>query len=412
MPERRPAVEIADRVYSVGVADWNLRDFHGFSTDRGVTYNAFLVVGEKTALVDAVKDVYADELLANVAAITDPSSVDYVVCNHAEPDHAGALGAVMKSLPNAVLVCNRRGREALARHFDTSGWKFQIVAGGEAVSLGSRSLRFIDTPMVHWPESMFTYLPEEKLLFSMDAFGQHYCTSQPFDDQVVLSTAIEEAKSYYANIVMPYGKQVADLLEKLGELEINVIAPAHGVIWRSHVARIVEAYRHWAVCRPRRKVLVVYDTMWGSTAQMARTIHEGASLPGVEAVLISIRNASLTRLATEVIDAAAVAFGSSTLHRGMMPLAAAVLSYWNGLRPVGKAAFAFGSYGWGKGGPDAVDDYLEAMKWEILRDPLKAQYRPSPEILNECRRAGRMLAEKAIEMAPDRQLGKNLCIDP
>jgi flavorubredoxin len=334
------------------------------------------------------------------------------VCNHAEPDHAGALDVVLKALPNAVLVCNKKCFAALSRHFDTSDWKLEVVSSGDALSLGSRSLQFIDTPMVHWPESMFTYLPEEKLLFSMDAFGQHYATSQRFDDQVVLCTAVEEAKAYYANIVMPFGKPVAALLDRVGEMEIETIAPAHGVIWRTHVSRIVGAYRNWSVCRPRKKVLVVYDTMWGSTAAMARAIHEGASLPGVDAVLIAIRNSNLTRIATEVIDAATVAFGSSTLNRGMMPQAAAVLTYLNGLRPANKAAFAFGSFGWGKGGPDAVDDWLEAMKWEILREPLKCQYRPTPEALDECRRAGRMLAEKAIEMAADRQSGKSLCVDP
>jgi len=412
MSQHGTAVEIADRVYWVGCVDWNVRDFHGYNTDRGATYNAYLVQDEKTALVDTVKDRYADPLLKNIATLTDLSRVDYVVSNHAEPDHAGALATVMKALPNARLVCNKKCLTALSQHFDTSGWEVETVSSGDTISLGRRTLQFIDTPMVHWPESMFTYVPEERVLFSMDAFGQHYATSQRFDDQVVLCTAIEEAKAYYANIVMPYGKQVARLLEQVAELDVDLIAPGHGVIWRSHIARIVEAYRNWSVCRPRRKVLVVYDTMWGSTAQMAQAIHEGASLPGVEAVLLFIRNSNFTRIAAEVLDTATVAFGSSTLNWGMMPMAAAVLTYWNGLRPAGKAGFAFGSYGWGKGGPDAVGDRLEAMKWEILRQPLKAQYRPTPGTLNECREAGRMLAEKAIDMAADRQPGTRLCIDP
>lgn len=406
------AVEIAERVHWVGYVDWNVRDFHGFTTDRGATYNAYLVGDEKFALVDTVKGPYAGQLLDNVASLVDLSKVAYVVCNHAEPDHAGALDTVMKALPNATLVCNKKCLAALSCHFDTSGWKVETVATGDAISLGDRSLEFIDTPMVHWPESMFTYLPEEKLLFSMDAFGQHYATSQRFDDMVVLCTAVEEAKAYYANIIMPYGKQVAEVLDRTAELDVKIIAPAHGVVWRTHVARILGAYRNWSVCRPKRKVLVVYDTMWGSTAEMARAIHEGASLPGVDAVLVSIRNSNLARIATEVIDAATVAFGSSTLNRGMMPMAAAVLSYLNGLRPANKAAFAFGSFGWGKGGPDSVDDWLEAMKWEILREPLKVPYRPTAEALEECREAGRMLGEKAIAMAADRHRGKSLCVDP
>jgi flavorubredoxin len=352
----------------------------------------------KTALVDAVKGPFAGRLLARVAALVDPSRVDYVICNHAEPDHAGALPEVMKALPNATLVADARCLAALAEHFDTSGWKTRTVADGETLSLGRRTLRFIETPMVHWPESMFTYVVEEKLLFSMDAFGQHYASSGRFDDEVPVATVLDEAKTYYANIVMPYGKQVARVLEQAATLPIDTIAPAHGVIWRSHVPAILGAYADWSVCRPAAKVVVVYDTMWGSTAEMAEAIHDGASRPGVETVLMSIRQSNLTRIAAEMLDAATVAFGSSTLNHGMMPMAAAVLAYLKGLRPVGKAGFAFGSYGWGVGGPEAVSEHLAAMNWEVLREPLKARYRPTPEVLAACRAAGEMLAEKAKQM--------------
>lgn len=393
------SVALRENIDWVGYVDWTVRDFHGYETARGATYNAYLVRDEKTALVDTVKARFARQLLDNVSRLTDPSKVDYVVVNHAEPDHASALPEVIEALPNATLVCNKRCVATLSRYFETSGWKIQVVATGDTLSLGKRTLQFIETPMVHWPESMFTYVPEERLLFSMDAFGQHYATSGRFDDDVPLLTALEEAKSYYANIVMPFGKQVAQVLKQAATLDIDMIAPSHGVIWRSHMAEILEAYQSWCVCRPKPKVVVIYDTMWDSTGRMARAIHEGASVSGVEAVLIHIRRWNLTRIATEMLDAATVAFGSSTLNRGMMPMAGAVLTYLNGLRPVGKAGFAFGSYGWGKGGPEAVDDSLKEMEWEILRQPLKAQYRPSPEVLDECRQAGKMLAEKAKSMA-------------
>ena len=405
-------VQLVEGIDWVGCVDWHVRDFHSYRTDRGVTYNAYLVRDEKTALVDTVKAPFADRLLENVSALTDLSRIDYMVSNHAEPDHAGSLGRMLEALPNAKVVCDQKAVAALGRHFDTSGWSFHVVSTGDTLSLGSRTLRFVETPMVHWPESMFTYVPEEKLLFSMDAFGQHYATSSRFDDEVPLCTVLEEAKTYYANIVMPFGKQVATTMEKAAMLEIEMIAPAHGVIWRTHARKILEAYKNWSVCRPKAKVLVVYDTMWGSTAQMAQAIHDGASLPGVDAVLIEIRRSNLTRLATEVLDAATVAFGSSTLNRGMMPMAAAVLKYWKGLRPVGKAGFAFGSYGWGKGGSEDVHAALEALKWEILREPLKVQNRPTPEVLDECRQAGKVVAEKALQMAADRKPGMNLCVDP
>jgi flavorubredoxin len=396
----------------VGHLDWTVRDFHSYHTERGTTYNAYLVRDRQTALIDTVKGLYADQLLRNLSALAEPARVAYVICNHAEPDHAGALPQVMAALPHATLVCDRRCQSTLSQYYDTSGWKIRLVATGDTLPLGSRTLCFVETPMVHWPESMFTYVPEEKLLFSMDAFGQHLATSERFDDQVPLCTVMSEAKTYYANIVMPFGKSVAACLKKAAELQIEMIAPAHGVIWRSRAAEILKAYENWSLCRPKPKVLVIYDTMWESTAAMAGAIAQGASLPAVETKLIHVRRTNLTQIATEVIDAATIAFGSSTLNRDMMPLAAAVLSYLKGLRPTGKAAFAFGSYGWDPGGPKAVDEALRAMRWEILREPIRAQYRPTREVLDECAAAGKMLGEKAREMAAGRSPAEKVCVDP
>jgi flavorubredoxin len=384
-----------DNIDWVGAVDWNIRDFHSYETDRGATYNAYLVRNEKTALVDTVKAPFADRLLQNVAALCDPSRVDYIVCNHAELDHAGALPEILRAMPRTTLVCDKKCAATLGEHLDTSAWKMQIVATGDSISLGRRSLQFVETPMVHWPESMATYVPEEKLLFSMDIFGQHYATSERFDDESDLPTVMQEAKTYYANIVMPYGKAALQSLDRLAGLEINMIAPSHGLIWRSHVAEIVAAYRNWANHRAVSKVLIIYDTMWESTAAMAQAILDGASQPGVSASLISIRRSNLTHIAAEVLDAAAVAFGSATLNRGMMPMAAAVLAYLEGLRPMNKTAMAFGSYGWGVGGAEAVDQALRRLDWKILREPLRAKYRPTPDILDECRRAGVLLAQCA-----------------
>jgi len=390
---------ICDGIDWVGFVDWNVRDFHGYDTHRGATYNAYLVRDEKTALIDTVKGPYAKNLLTRVGELAGLDKVDYVVCNHAEPDHSGSLPAVMAALPHATLLCNKKCSQTLGRYYDTSGWRIQIVASGDSVSLGKRTLQFIDTPMVHWPESMFTYVPEEKLLFSMDAFGQHYATSQRFDDEADLDTVMAEAKSYYANIVMPYGKRVVLTLKQAGELELEIIAPSHGLIWRSHMDRILEAYADWAVCKPVAKVLVMYDSMWDSTGRMARAIYDGAAQSGVEVQLLHVRKTSLTRIATEALDAACIAFGSSTLNGEMMPQAAAVLTYLKGLKPVGKAALAFGSYGWAKQGPAAVEEMLKAMKWEILREPVLSQYAPGEAVLADCRSAGKLLADKARELA-------------
>jgi len=392
---------LCENIDWVGAVDKDIRDFHGYETPRGSTYNAYLIRDEKTALIDAVKAPFAGELLRKVAALTDPSRVEYVVCNHAEPDHAGGLPEVMQAMPQATLVCDKKCAATLADHFDTSGWKTHLVATGDALSLGRRSLRFFETPMVHWPESMFTYVPEEKLLFSMDAFGQHFATDVRFDDETDLAAVLDEAKTYYANIVMPYAKAVLTTLERTDRMEIGMIAPSHGLIWRRHLGKIVAAYRRWAHHQNAPKVLVVYDTMWGSTEQMAEAIREGASRPGVEAVALHVRRAGLTRVAAETLDAAAVAFGSSTLNRGMMPMAAAALCYLEGLRPENKVGMAFGSYGWARGGPEAVERGLRAMEWEIIHQPLAARYRPTKEVLDECRRAGRLLADHAAKVGKD-----------
>jgi flavorubredoxin len=403
------SITLCPDIYWIGYVDWTVRDFHGYDAERGSTYNAYLVRDDKTALIDAVKGPYAENLLAALggAGIRPASessrdgcatdaTLDYVICNHAEPDHSGALPQVMRAFPRTTLVCDAKCRTALGLHYDTAGWKFQVVADGDALCLGRRTLQFIETPMVHWPESMCTYVPEEELLFSMDAFGQHYATSQRFDDEVPLGTLLGEAKTYYANIIMPYGKAVAPCLEKLASRPVRMIAPSHGLIWRSAAERVVAAYRDWVACRPRPKVLVIYDTMWESTARMAEAIAEGAEQPGVEVQLLPLRRTTLTRIATEVLDAAAVALGSPTLNRGMMPEAAAALHYLQGLRPQGKWGLAFGSYGWGSTSAEAIDKGLRGIGWDMVGPVITAKYRPTPEVLDRCRTTGAALAEKAL----------------
>jgi flavorubredoxin len=390
---------LREGIHWVGYVDWTVRDFHGYSTDRGSTYNAYLVQDEKTALIDTVKAPYAAKLLEHIGRHTDPAAIDYIVCNHAEPDHAGGLPAVMKACPKADLVCDARCREALSKHMDTSAWRFRIVTEGDTLALGRRSLRFVETPMVHWPESMFSYMPEEKLLFSMDAFGQHYASANRFDDEEPLDVLMQEAKTYYANIVMLYAQPIARVLDRARELPIEMIAPSHGVVWRTHIPRITAAYRNWVShhCEPR--VLIVYDTMWRSTELMAGALLEGVEASGAAVRLHHVRSTNITVLATEVLEAACVAVGSPTLNQTLMPAVASVLTYWKGLKPVGKAGLAFGSYGWSKGGARDVETYLKDMKFDIVREPVQAQFVPTAAALDECREAGRLLGEKALAKA-------------
>ena len=394
-------VEVCDGIDWVGHVDWSIRDFHGYQTDRGSSYNAYLVRDEKVALIDAVKAPYAGELLDNIKLLVDLDKVDYVVCNHAEPDHSGGLPAVMRECVNAVLLCNEKCKKALSQHFDTSMWKFQVVSDGETLSLGNKTLSFMDTPLVHWPESMFTFIPEDKILFSMDAFGQHYATAGRFDDQEPLEVIMAEAKTYFANIVMLYSKPIQRALDRTKDHDIEIIAPSHGIIWRSHIATILKAYQEWVQLKPQPKVLVIYDTMWKSTELMAEAIVDGVIDSGADVRMFNVRANNMTVMATDILDASAVAFGSPTLNMTLMPQMAAILTYLTGLKPAGKDSFAFGSYGWSSGGTKAVEEYLVKMKMNVVREPINAQFVPTPDVIAECRAAGADLGRRALDKMVD-----------
>lgn len=389
--------KLTDGVFWVGYVDWSVRDFHGYRTERGSTYNAYLVTAQKTALIDAVKAPYASALLDNVRALVPLEKVDYVVCNHAEPDHSGGLPAVVRACPNATVVCNAKCRDALSHHYDVSGWKFQVIKDTETLSLGGKTLQFFDTPMVHWPESMATYLAESALLFSMDAFGQHYASGFRFDDETDLCEVMQEAKTYYANIVLPYGRPVAATLARLGGLKLEIVAPSHGVIWRSHFAKILAAYQEWMVCKPAKKVVIAYCSMWNSTHVMADAVAAGAEELPVDVKLIDVNATSDTQVVTEVMDCAALAVGSATLNMGLMPRMAATLTYLRGLKPLGKASFAFGSYGWAAKGVEEVSQYLQAMQTTPVCEAVSCRFAPDVATLEKCRAAGRALAEVALK---------------
>ena len=389
---------LSSNVHWVGVIDWSVRDFHGYRTERGSTYNAYLVTGAKYALVDTVKGPFVADLLDHVRARVPLEKVAYLVCNHAEPDHAGGMAQVLAACPQATVVCNRKCAEALRLHFDIATWKVQIVADGEKLDLGGGvTLQFFDTPMVHWPESMATYLVEEQILFSMDAFGQHYAGPWRFDDESPLDVVLAEAKTYYANIVMPYGRPVSAALAKLGALPLKMIAPSHGVIWRLHIGQIVEAYQKWMVCQATRKVVILYVSMWHSTRAMAKAMADGVLSADVDVRLMDLDAVHDTEVATEVMDCACLAVGSPTLNQGIMPRMAAALTYLRGLKPVGKAGMAFGSYGWAARGSDELAQYLQAMQVTPLCEPITCKFRPDAAMLERCREAGRLLAQKAME---------------
>lgn len=391
--------KVTEGIYWVGITDWSVRNFHGYVTNRGSTYNAYLVKGAKNALIDTVKAPFAKDYLANVAELLPAEKIDYIVCNHAEPDHSSSLPAAMAAFKGATLVCNAKCKDALEHYYDTKAWKFQVVKDSETLSLGNnKTLQFFDTPMVHWPESMATYVQEDGLLFSMDAFGQHYACSERFDDEADMNVVMQEAKTYYANIVALYGMPVAATLKRLGGLRLNIVCPSHGIIWRKHFAQILAAYQKWMLCKPAKKVLVLYCTMWHSTEQMAQAVAEGAETLPVDVKLINVDAMNDTRIVTEALDCAAIAVGSPTLNIGLMPRMAATLTYLRGLKPLtGKASFAFGSYGWASKGAEEAAAYLEAMRTAPVALTLHCRFAPDAATLQACKDAGRKLAEIAMK---------------
>ena len=253
-------MEIAPGIYDVGATDWIVRDFHGYKTERGASYNSYLIVDEKICLIDTVKACYADELLEKIRRVADPAKIDYVVVNHVEPDHAGALPEVLKAAPNAKFVITMQGKNEALRHYG-DGFDFMVVKEGDKISLGSRELTFVPMPMLHWPDNMVTYCPQDGILFSNDAFGQHYASSKRFDDEVDEYVLFYEAKKYFANILWPYARLIGGALKKTSALDIKMIAPAHGVIWRSKIAQILEKYAAWGTGVNGKSVVIAYDTM-------------------------------------------------------------------------------------------------------------------------------------------------------
>jgi len=390
-------IKVLENIFWVGAVDWNIRYFHGFSysTHRGTTYNAYLIVDEKTALVDTVYNPFSKEMIARISKIVDPSKIDYIVVNHVETDHSGAISEILKLAPKAKLVGTARCKEGLQKHY-FSNWDFQVVKTGDEITLGQRSLKFIEAPMLHWPDSMFTYIENDALLLPNDAFGQHLATSKRFDDEVDENTLMEEATKYYANILWPLSRLVIRKIEevlKLG-LKINMIAPSHGIIWRSNPTKIVEAYLKWAKGEAERKILVVYDTMWGSTGKMAKAIVEGASSEGVETMLFRLPFSDHGDIIKELITAKGILIGSSTINNSILPTVAPFLEELQGLRPRNKIAAAFGSYGWGGGAIKTIEEKLKKAGMEIVFPAVKVKWVPDKNEIKECFEFGKEFTRK------------------
>jgi flavorubredoxin len=385
--------KLKEGVYWVGAVDWNIRNFHGYITHRGTSYNAYLVVDEKIALVDTVKEPFFDEMMARIREIVDPRKIDYLISNHTEPDHSGSIRRTLEVAENAELIASPLGKKGLKRYY-CEGLKVTTIKEKPSISLGSKTLQFVAVPMVHWPDSMVTYIPEDRLLLPNDAFGQHLASTKRFDDEVDQGVLMQEAATYYANIVMPLWMSVSRAFKAVESLDIDMIAPSHGVIWRGDPGKILSAYQRWVEGRTRQKAVIVYDTMWGSTERVAKAIIEGIASEGVEARIHRLDATHNSDVIADVLEARAVLVGSPTLNNGLFPTVASFLAYMKGLKPRNKIGAAFGSYGWGGGAKRAVEAELKATGVELVENDLDFNYRPEAEELKRAFEFGRLIAEK------------------
>jgi len=390
------AIKILPNIYSVGAVDWNVRNFHGhtYTTQRGSSYNAYLIIDQKVALIDTVYGPFAQELISNIKEIIPLEKIDYIIANHVETDHSGALPSLMPLCPNAKILGTAKCKEGLYRHY-YQNWDFQVVKTKDELKLGSRTLSFLEAPMIHWPDSMFTYCPQDALLMPNDAFGQHLAASERFDDQVDQCNLMEEAEKYYANILWPLGAVILKKIQEIQKLNlpIKIIAPSHGVIWRKDPAKIINAYISWAKGETKDKAVVVYETMWGATEKMARKIVEGIASTGTEVKLYDVAKSDRTEIITQMLSAKGFLFGSSTHDNDMLPNIAAFLEIVKGLRPKGRKIGFFGSYGWAGGAAKGMQEMLKDSGADQIMPEVSFKYIPDVAELASCFAFGSKFAQ-------------------
>lgn len=370
--------QLAENVFWTGGIDWNLRDFHGYTTNRGSTYNSYLIKDEKTVLIDTVKHYLFDEMISRISKVTDPSKIDFIISNHVEMDHSGSIPKLLEIAKNAVVLTSPMGEKGLRAHFGDI--PMRVVKTGDTFRSGKMEFTFVQTPMVHWPDNMVTYLKNEKILFSNDAFGQHIASTERTDQEYPLEIAIEEAKKYYANIVLPYSDQVKKAMDALKGLEIEMIAPSHGIAWKSRIDEILKNYEKWSSGITSGKALIIYDTMWDSTKKMAFALMEGFEEAGIPSEIVSVKNTDISDIMTKVMESEYVCVGSPTLNRNMLPTVSAFLTYMKGLSPKKRKGLAFGSYGWGGESIAQVESAMKEAGFEML-ESIKLQYIPEAEDL-------------------------------
>lgn len=396
-------VELVNGVYWVGATDWAVRDFHGYETPNGTTYNNYLIMDEEITLIDTVKYDFSHITLSNISRLVDPGKIRHVVINHIENDHVTSIDKIMELAPNAVIHMTERGKKGLARFYELSKWDIRTVKTGDTLKIGSRTLHFIETPMLHWPDSMMTYCPEDKILYSQDAFGQHLASSGRFDDEFCETHCIEDLDhaviDYYANILMPFGSLIRDKIEEISKLnlDIRIIAPDHGVMWRTHIPRVLDSYLGMASGKADLAVSIVYDTMWKSTERMTVPIAQGLRDEGIDYKILKLRATPMNVVITEFWKSRATLIGTPTLNNIMFPSVAEFMTYLRGLRPKDRLVGAFGSYGWGGGAVKDVLAKVGEIGLEAFEPGSQVLYKPSVEDETSCYEFGRNFARRLKE---------------
>ncbi|MBN1546714.1 MAG: FprA family A-type flavoprotein [Syntrophaceae bacterium] len=378
------AIRVSEHVYWVGAIDWNVRDFHGYATKNGTTYNAFLVMADKPTLVDTVRRQFSEEMFSRISSVIDPGDIRYIISNHSEQDHSGSLAIAIERVKPEKIYVSHMGKKALLEIFGIEG--VTAVKDCESVSLGNMELTFLETKMLHWPDSMFSYLSGDRLLFSQDAFGMHLATSERFEDQLDFSLLEYEGARYFANILLPFSSLILKLLGRVKDLNlaIDIVAPDHGPVWRKNPEKMIELYSRWASQRSSRKGIIVYDTMWKNTERMASAIAEGLQNQGITAKLMSMSSNHRSDVAYELLDAGALFVGSPTLNNNMLPTIADVLTYIKGLKPKNLVGAAFGSYGWSGESVSQLEDILREMKVGLVAEGIMARNAPDAGTLDAC----------------------------
>lgn len=384
--------KLAEGVYWVGAVD---RDIPASSGYVGTSYNAYLIIDDKITLVDGVKHSHRNQLWQNIKKIVDPEKIDYMIVNHVEPDHSSSMVEIMDIIKPEKLFCTAPGKNALIAHFHHKEWPYEVVKSGNEISLGERTVQFITTRMLHWPDSMFSYLKEDKILFSNDAFGQHLATDERFDDECDLDFVMKGAKFFYANNLNLLSRLIKKLLISVDgmELDLKMIAPDHGLIWRKNQEKILEAYHGWSRQVHTKEALVVYDTKWKSTELMAHAIAKGIHEKNVPVTLCNLKTWHRAHIMEKLLTSSTLVLGSPTINNGILPSVAAFLQHIRGLKPRNKIGAAFGSYGWGGESVKQINGALDDLKIERVDDGLRMLFVPDEEQLQECVAYGHLIAE-------------------